>query len=1131
MNTRKINLLSQLSGAVLAAAFALPLHAGVSSSAVVDITNFTIGGSGLAFSSGQPVSTADVISELSGFPNSSLTGSTSSSLLDLATVCVGTCPQIGSNAFPVLTGAPAATFSTSDQYRSGSLLSGARIASGAYNAIQAGQKTSSADSNNNLNGTFVVGSSGPVTITFDARAYLESFVSAGEGFPGFSTAAYQVTFSIINLSGGGQTVFSWSPNGTVGGIVGGTETADAFTLNTTVSLNAPLPSDALVANPHLPGVASTGRFQAVTNDLVAGNLYQLSARIVTNADAQRVLTGLLGDRVWEDRNGNGIQDCADSNGNGLLGDAGDIGAECNAGVPNATVYLRTPDGDGNCTGSVLGSSVTDANGFYQFSGLPAGTYCAQFVPPTNYCAGGNAAFTAANQGADDAVDSDALMGGTTSPVSLLAGEINRTVDAGIYCPASLGDFVWNDTNQNGVQNAGEPGIQGVTVKLYACDGTELATTVTDINGFYGFTGLKPGSYYVGFTSPAGYVFTLLNQGGDPALDSDAQSNGQTACVALASGENNPTIDAGLYRPATAQLGDFVWHDLNANGVQDANEAGIPGATVTLFACNSTAALASTTTDAGGLYLFQNLAAGSYYVRFSRPTDYYPSPQDQGANDALDSDASQATGETACVSLAQGEINRTVDAGFYLPAALGDRVWNDANQNGIQENGEPGLQGVKVKLYTCDGSYLAETTTNASGLYAFSGLMPGSYYVEFESLTGYVFTAQDQGANDAVDSDVNSNGRTACVTLASGETNNTVDAGLYVPALSRLGDFVWNDLNADGTQNVGEPGIAGVKVTLFACNSTTPMASTTTSASGYYLFQNLMAGSYYVNFERPAAYPSSSPQNVGGDDAIDSDADLLTGNTACVTLGMDETNLTVDAGFYFPAAPAIDIEKATNGDDADFPTGPNITVGGLVTWTYVVTNIGNVPLSNVVVTDDKEGAICTIPSLAVGANHTCTKTGTAMLGQYANLGTATGTYMGTQVSDTDPSHYYGKMDSPGTGTPGYWMNHPEAWPVQSITIGGVTYSKMKAIQLMKAPTSTDVTYIMFQALVAAKLNVLIGNDASCIADTITAADAWMAKYGPVGSGVKGSSKAWKIGEPLYKKLDQYNNGLLCAPHRN
>ena len=122
--------------------------------------------------------------------------------------------------------------------------------------------------------------------------------------------------------------------------------------------------------------------------------------------------------------------------------------------------------------------------------------------------------------------------------------------------------------------------------------------------------------------------------------------------------------------------------------------------------------------------------------------------------------------------------------------------------------------------------------------------------------------------------------------------------------------------------------------------------------------------------------------------------------------------------------------------------------------------------------------------------------------------------------------------PGTGTPGYWKNHPEAWPVEVITIGGVDYTKGEAIENMQTPGKGDKTYTMFRALVSAKLNVLIGNDDSCIADTISEADAWMATYGPVGSGIRASSCAWKYGEPLYEEMDDYNNGKLpCAFSRD
>jgi SdrD B-like domain len=135
------------------------------------------------------------------------------------------------------------------------------------------------------------------------------------------------------------------------------------------------------------------------------------------------------------------------------------------------------------------------------------------------------------------------------------------------------------------------------------------------------------------------------------------------------------------------------------------------------------------------------------------------------------------------------------------------------------------------------------------------------------------------------------------------------------------------------------------------------------------------------------------------------------------------------------------------------------------------------------------------------------------------------------SSTDFGFSVPPVAQPGTGTPGYWKNHPDAWPVQTITIGGVTYTKDQAIGWLMDGFNKDKTVTMFSSLVSAKLNVLVGNDSSCVSSTITQADQWMATYGPVGSKVAASSLAWKIGEPLHRLMDNYNNGMLCAPHRD
>jgi len=122
------------------------------------------------------------------------------------------------------------------------------------------------------------------------------------------------------------------------------------------------------------------------------------------------------------------------------------------------------------------------------------------------------------------------------------------------------------------------------------------------------------------------------------------------------------------------------------------------------------------------------------------------------------------------------------------------------------------------------------------------------------------------------------------------------------------------------------------------------------------------------------------------------------------------------------------------------------------------------------------------------------------------------------------------EGPGTATPGYWKNHPEAWPVSSIDIGGVTYSEAQAIALMSTPERGDKSLNVFRHLVSAKLNVLNGTDDSCIADDINVADAWMALH-PPRSKVSGKSAAWREISAIAAKLDDYNNGRLCAPHRD
>jgi hypothetical protein len=355
-------------------------------------------------------------------------------------------------------------------------------------------------------------------------------------------------------------------------------------------------------------------------------------------------------------------------------------------------------------------------------------------------------------------------------------------------PWKVGSRVWSDTDGNGIQDAGEPGVPNVTVQLYTASGTLLDTTTMDYYGNYQFE-VDPGHYFVQFVAPYAQGFTLEHAGSNPDLDSDADPvTGQTDIFTV-SGSDQLHIDAGLVALNYGSIGSYVWNDTDGDGIQDPGERGVAGVTVDLY----TAAgdyVTETTTDSTGHYLFTTVAPGSYYVAFTAPTNYGFTLEHAGSNPDLDSDVNPVTGQTDVFTLALGENQLHVaDAGLVLAGgSIGEFVWLDNDQDGIQNPNEPGVPDVTVKLYTASGSLVATTTTDDDGYYLFSSVAPGSYYVVVElppSDPGYQFTTEHAGNNPDLDSDVNPiTGKTDTFGVALGESQlHVADAGLvYHPSI-------------------------------------------------------------------------------------------------------------------------------------------------------------------------------------------------------------------------------------------------------------------------------------------------------------------------------------------------------------
>ncbi len=506
----------------------------------------------------------------------------------------------------------------------------------------------------------------------------------------------------------------------------------------------------------------------------------------------------LGNLVWNDIDGDGRKDSNEPP------------------VAGATVKLYTDNNSDNIAdGAAIKTTTTDANGIYGFLNLAPGRYIVGVVLPAGYTYGPSISTSATPDNNIDNDNNGIVQVGANAAGSeertkaiTMSNTDNSTLDLALCGNSSIGDFVWNDKNTNGIQDAGEPGIANVTVKITYPDGVTTATTVTDANGIYHFTALAPGVHKITFTTPAGFTPSAANQGSDDTKDSDPISG--TASVTVNAGTINNTIDAGFFPTGSNALsiGDLVWNDINADGNKDSEEPGIGGATIKLYTDNNSdniadgAAIQTTTTSADGSYAFSNLTPGKYIVGIVLPAGYTYGPgvaagisSSSTPDDNIDNDnngivhigANQAGSEerTNAITLSVGDepvndgdgpnANSTLDLALCGAGKIGDFVWNDANKNGVQDANEMGIGKVTVVLTFPDNTTWT-ALTNAAGMYSFINLGPGNYKVQFQTPLGMTPSPANAGTDDTKDSDPVSG--LVTLTLAAGQINTTIDAGFY-----------------------------------------------------------------------------------------------------------------------------------------------------------------------------------------------------------------------------------------------------------------------------------------------------------------------------------------------------------------
>lgn len=532
----------------------------------------------------------------------------------------------------------------------------------------------------------------------------------------------------------------------------------------------------------------------------------------------------VGDFVWVDANKDGLQ-----------GDA-----EVLAGVKVTLL---------NGEGGVVETTTTNAQGWYIFDELPAGDYQLKFELTEQQQV--QYVFTVPNaqNNAADATDSDVDPAtGLTSTFTLDATNkaltkdydlgagfkatdgIDPTWDAGVMLKpsVSVGDYVWVDTNRDGIQGEPgvEPGIKDVVLVITGPDGKDVTDVFgkpvgpvsTEKDGKYTFANLpvlaEGQSYTVSIDqekskdSLAPYIPTL-DTGADRATNSStwsASSEGLTK-----DGDRDPTLDFGFVLPKVS-VGDYVWVDTNRDGIQSEGEKGIADVVLSITGPGGKAVtdvfgqpVGPVTTDADGKYRFANLpvlTAGQTYtvtidqVASAEPLAPYISTITGAGNTGTDSSTdSISTDKESALLGKDGDHDPSLDFGFVLPrVSVGDFVWVDSNGNGRQDEGEKGIKDVVLSITGPDGQPVTDVfgkpvepvATDSDGKYTFVNLpvlKEGEFYTvsidkkkSANALAPYLPTKAGMGerAGDSSNWTVNSQGL-----LADGDHDPSLDFGFVV----------------------------------------------------------------------------------------------------------------------------------------------------------------------------------------------------------------------------------------------------------------------------------------------------------------------------------------------------------------
>lgn len=488
----------------------------------------------------------------------------------------------------------------------------------------------------------------------------------------------------------------------------------------------------------------------------------------------------LGDFVWEDLNGNGLQDSGEP------------------GIPNIKISLYESNGDTVFVGGIPLTTSSDQNGMYEFIGLEAShDYIIRLDGFSDFNQGGlltEYSLSPQNSGSDN-LDNDAQLGNNAGtdvlnyPEILASTGVANTSDSsndfGFFQGGEICGYAWNDQDGMGDQGASEPALDSVIVILLNDQNVEVQRDTTNTTGNYDFENIVPGLYHLQIDTNlvSGFIYTVANATGNDEMDSDVNSEGRIYNIIVNKETATCSYDIGLRVPLlnAASISGLVWDELSKDGIRQAEEGQAVEVEVLLLDQNGFV-IDAATTNMMGEYMFASLIPNeTYFIQVIPAPNILITPnQDAGMDDTIDSDVDPNTGVTIAIIPTPNEAVTNVDVGLCLLYSIGNQVWNDANNNSIFDTNEAVIPGVKIWLRDGVTNMILDSTySDFNGKYLFDQLVAKDYILEvavpnqFKSSNDLSTTSQP----NTVDNDENGIGNYLVGTVLSDVLSIQANGGM------------------------------------------------------------------------------------------------------------------------------------------------------------------------------------------------------------------------------------------------------------------------------------------------------------------------------------------------------------------